>query len=57
MKYERKPEIKYSDCYKALYITDSAEENDSSSDELTTPEYSSDNPESSEKKKRERVKG
>ena len=56
MKNERKPEIKYSNCYETLYITDSDEESISSNDESTMPEYSSDNPESSKKRKSKRIK-
>ena len=43
VKNERKPEIKYSNRYETLYITDREEENDSSNDELAKPEYSSGN--------------
>ena len=52
MKNERKPEIKYSNCYETLYISDSEEVNHSSNDESTVPEYSSDNPESRKKKRK-----
>ena len=52
LKNERKPEIKYSNGYETLYITDSEKESnmndewwiDNPNDESTTPEYSSDNP-------------
>ena len=56
VKIERKPEIKYSNRYKTLYITDSEEENESSNDESTTPEYSSGYPESRKKRKSKRIK-
>ena len=56
VKNEKKPEIKYSNRYETLYITDSEEENDSSNDESTMPEYSSDNPESRKKRKSKRIK-
>ena len=56
VKNERKPEIKYSNCYETLYTTDSEEESDSSNDESTTPEYSSDNPESRKKRKSKQIK-
>ena len=56
LKNERKPEIKYSNCYETLYITDSDEESNSSNDESTMPEYSSDNPESRKKRKSKRIK-
>ena len=56
VKNERKPEIKYSNRYETLYITDSEEENESSNDESTTPEYSSGNPESRKKRKSKRRK-
>ena len=56
MKSERRPEIKYSNRYETLYITDSEEENDSSNDESTKPEHSSDNPESRKKRKSKRIK-
>ena len=39
MKTERKPEIKYSNCYETLYITVSEEESISSNDESTSPNY------------------
>ena len=54
MKNERKPEIKYSNRYETLCITDSEEESNSSNDELTTPEYSSDNLASRKKRKSKR---
>ena len=56
LKNERKPEIKYSNRYETLYITDSEEESNSSNDESTTPEYSSDNPASRKKRKSEWIK-
>ena len=56
MKNERKPEIKYSNCYETLYIIDSEEESNSSNDESTTPEYSSDNPAFRKKRKSKRIK-
>ena len=52
VKNERKPEIKYSKWWK--YYSD--EENDGSNYESTTPEYSSDNPESRKKRKSKRIK-
>ena len=51
VKNERKPEIKYLNCYETLYITDGEEENDSPNYETTSPEHSSDNPEYREKRK------
>ena len=56
MKNERKPEIKYSNRYETLYITDSEEESNSFNDESTTPEYSSANPASRKKRKSKRIK-
>ena len=56
LKNERKPEIKYSNRYETLYITDSEEESNSSNDESTTPEYSSANPASRKKRKSKRIK-
>ena len=56
MKNEKKPEIKYSNRYEALYIADSEEESISSNDESTTPEYSSDNPASRKNRKSKRLK-
>ena len=56
LKNERKPEIKYSNCYETLYITDSEVESNSSNDKSTTPEYSSDNPASKKKRKSRRIK-
>ena len=55
-KNERKPEIKYSNRYETLYITDSEEESNGSNDESTMPEYSSDNPVSIKKRKSKRIK-
>ena len=55
VKNERKPEIKYSNRYETLYITDREEENDSSNDELAKPEYSSGNPESRKKRNSKRM--
>ena len=54
MKKERKPETKYSNHYKTLYITDSEEE--SSNNESTTPEYSWDNLVSRKKRKSKQIK-
>ena len=51
LKNERKPEIKYSNCYETLHIKDSEEGSNSPIDESTTPEYSSDNPASRRKVK------
>ena len=56
LKNERKPEIKYSNRYETLYITESEEESNSFNDESTTPEYSSANPESRKKRKGKRIK-
>ena len=56
VKNERKPEIKYSNRYKTLYITDNEEENYSFNDESASPEYSSDNPESRKKRNRKQIK-
>ena len=55
MKNEKKPEIKYSNRYEALYIADSEEESISSNDQSTTPEYSSDNPASRKTRKSKRL--
>ena len=56
LKNERKFEIKYSNRYETLYITDSEEESDSPNDESTKPEYSSDNSEPRKKRKSKRIK-
>ena len=56
LKNKIKPEIKYSNHYETLYITDSEEESNSSNDESTTYEYSSDNPASRKKRKSKRIK-
>ena len=56
MKNEGKPEIKYSNRYETLYITDSEEESNSSNNESTKPECSSDNPISRKKRKSKQIK-
>lgn len=56
MKNERKPDIKYANCYETIQITYSEEEHDSSNDRSTTPKYSSDNPESRKKRKSKWIK-
>ena len=56
LKNEKKPEIKYLNCYETLHTTDSEEESNSSNDELKTPEYSSDNPVSRKKRNSKQIK-
>ena len=56
VKNKRKPEMKYSNHYKTLYVTDGEEENNPSNDQLTTSECSSDNPESRKTRKSKRIK-
>ena len=53
---ERKPEIKYSNRYETLYITNSEEKSNSSNDESTMPEVSSHNSVSRKKTKSKQIK-